>query len=473
MTETLDSLIASAKLPRDARVLIVGRTSPAAKNQIDLALENHKGARITVDDAAAEGEKIAGDPFTIDLPRDTGICFVSTALSRIPDAFEELLHERLRAAIRPGGVVALQFCRYATEDAFEKLKLHANVRVLLHDFLHNHFAADRVDAADLARKFESDGSFEFLGLASRTNRPASEESLVWVLLKRRASGDQSSVAVARTPRADRFPQADLSKLVSTLGASGTAFLPVDQFAERLKGTPGAFGLVKLDIHHSIRRALEVGRLLKQQNVHGLYLMMHRHALSADYYDAPYTWEVLSELASMGHEIGLHLDPFHMIREYGDLYKGTAEALADMRGRGLAIRAATLHGDTAVHLRARKLFAFDFFEEMKFRSTWDGEPPSSEPVFAEHVGRYSFKTLAEQHGLRWFAEANFVADGEVLSSQPLAYLTDNRKTMALLNTAYGEISDTAPFRVSEEFPPRAAETLKAQPFLALFHPQWIW
>jgi hypothetical protein len=473
MADTLDTLIASAKLPRDARVLTVGRASPAAKNQIDLALENHKGPRITVDDAAAEGEKIAGDPFTVDLPRDVCACFVSTALSRIPDTFEELLHEKLAGAMRPGGVAALQFFRDTSDAAFDRLSTHANVRVLLRDFVKVQFGAETVGRAELAAKFEGDGSFEFLGLASRTNRPAEEEALVWVLLRRRTSGDASLTGFLRTPRADRFPQAELGKLVSTLETSGIAFLPVDQFADRLKGAPGAFGLVKLDIHHSIRRSLEVGRVLKQQGVHGLYLMMHRHALSADYYDAPFTWEVLRELAGMGHEIGLHLDPFHMIREYGDLYKGVAEALADMRGRGLTIRAATLHGDTSTHLRARNLFAYDFFEEMKFRSTWDGQPPAGEPVFAEHVGRYSFKTLAQDHGLRWFAEANFVADGAVLSSQPLAYLSDNRKTIALLNTPSGEINDDAPFRISEKFASRAAEALKAQPFLALFHPQWMW
>ncbi len=473
MADALDRLVLAAKIPRDARVLTIGRASPAAKNQFDLALENHKGPRITVDDAAAEGEKVAGDPFTIALPGDLSLCFVSTALSRIPDTFDELLHERLGAALKPGGLVALQFCRDASDDALEKLKLHENVRVLLREFLQTHFGKDTVSAEDLAAKFQDDGSFEFAGLASRTNRPADEEALVWVLLRRRLTTDHSSKAFPRTPRADRFRQDELAKLVSTLNNSGAAFLPVDRFAERLKGQPGAFGLVKLDIHHSIRRALEVGRLLKEQNVHGLYLMMHRHALSADYYDAPYTWEVLRELAGMGHEIGLHLDPFHMIREYGDLYKGTAEALADMRGRGLTIGAATLHGDTAVHLRARKLFAYDFFAEMKFRSTWDGEPPSSEPVFAEHVGRYSFRVLAEQHGLRWFAEANFVADGAVISTQPLAYLSDNRRTMMVLNTPGGDITDTTPFRISDEFAARAADALKERPFLALFHPQWIW
>ena len=96
-----------------------------------------------------------------------------------------------------------------------------------------------------------------------------------------------------------------------------------------------------------------------------------------------------------------------------------------------------------------------------------------PSFAEHVGRYSFAALAREHGLRWFAEANFVADGEILSSQPLAYLSDNRKTIALLNTPGGEIIDATPFRISSAFADKAAEALKAQPFLALFHPQWMW
>ena len=473
MAETLDRLIESARVPRDARVLVIGKASQAAKNQIDLALENHKGPRLTAEDDSAEGELFFGDPLAFGLPRDIGICFVTVALSRFPDAFEEMLHGVLKDAVQAGGVVALQLCRDATEATFDKLKTHENVRVTLRDFLIHQFGSEVVSADRIAQKFAHDGAFEFLGWASRTNRPASDESIVWLVLKRRTSAGGSLNPFQRSPRADRFPQGDLAKLVAHLKTSGISLLPVDQFAERLRGAPGGFGLLKLDIHRGIHRVREIGRLLRDQGVHGLFLMMHRHALNADYYDAPVTWEILRELAGLGHEVGLHLDPFHMIREYGDLGKGVEVALADMRGRGLAIGSGTLHGDTAVHLRARKLFAHDFFAEMKFRSTWDGEPPSSEPLFAEHVGRYSFKTLAEQHGLRWFAEANFVADGAVLSSQPLAYLSDNRKTIALLNTPSGDIDDATPFRISDDFASRAAEALKERPFLALFHPQWMW
>jgi len=468
----LDNLIESARIAPDAQVLVIGRAGQAAKNQIDLALENHRGPRLTADDDTAEGDRLAGDPYVFPLPRETGICFVTPALSRIPDAFEEFLPDILKPAMRAGGVVALQFCRDASEAAFDRLKTHANVRVILRDFLRNQFAAETVGSDALARKFAGDGAYEYLGMASRTPRPPEEEAIVWVVLRRR-DGDGQNV-FARTPRADRFAQTHLARLVARLRDSGTKFLPVDEFARRLKGPPDGFGLVKLDIHRAIRRTPEIAALLQQRGVRGLFLMLHRHPLTDDYYDAPLTWEILREAAAMGHEIGLHLDPFDLIRKHGDLNTGVAAALADLRGRGLTIRAATLHGDTSPHIRARSLFAHDFFSELQFRSTWDRQPPVGEPLFVDHVGRYSLAEMARDHGLHYFAEANFVAGGEVLSSQPLAYLSDNRRTMALLNVpGRGEINDTAPFRISDDFAARAADALKAQPFLALFHPQWMW
>ncbi|HWA03019.1 MAG TPA: hypothetical protein VG819_05755 [Rhizomicrobium sp.] len=471
---SLDALIAAANLPRDARVVTIGRASQAAKNQIDLALENHKGPRLTIDDPSAEGETVAGDPFTIDLPAETDACFVTLAIARIPDSFEELLDHRLRGSLRTGGIAVLQFCRDASESALDRLNVsHANARAVLRDFLLHHFGTEKVGAGEIAAKFEGDGSFAFAGVASRTNRPVEEEALIWVVLKRRHSGDGGLKAFPRSGRADRYPQAEFAQLIEGLGAAGAAFVPVDEFARRLEGEAGGFGLLKFDIHHSIRRALEVGEILKRRNVPALFLTMHRHPLSADWYDAPFAWQSLRALQDMGHEVGLHLDPFHLVRAHGDLDAGVSAALAELRGHGLSIRAATLHGDTAQHLRARSLFAFDFFGELRFRSTWDGKAPDGEAFLAEHVNRYSFSDLAREHGLRWFAEANFVADGRVLSAQPLAYLSDNRRTVALLNTGEGEIADAAPFRISPEFAARAAGLLRSRPFLALFHPQWLW
>ena len=165
--------------------------------------------------------------------------------------------------MRPGGVVALQFCRDASDAAFDRLKTHANVRVILRDFLKNQFGTEVVGAdADRKeirgrRRLRVPGDRVAHASARRKRSPSSGCCFAAV------SGDGAS-AFPRTPRADRFPQADLSKLVARLKDSGIAFLPVDEFAERLGGAPGAFGLVKLDIHRSIRRTPEVGALLQKR-----------------------------------------------------------------------------------------------------------------------------------------------------------------------------------------------------------------
>jgi len=153
---------------------------------------------------------------------------------------------------------------------------------------------------------------------------------------------------------------------------------------------------------------------------------------------------------MGHEVGLHLDPFDLIRKHGDLDKGLTAALADLRGRGLTIRAATLHGDTSAHIRARNLFAHDFFMETQFRSTWDGQPPEGEPGVRGTCRALFLRRSRARPWAALFRRSQFVADGAVLAAQPLAYLSDNRRTIALLNVAGGEIVDTAPFRISEAF-----------------------
>lgn len=467
---SLYRLVADAKIPRDAPVLTIGATGQAAKSQIDLTLARHKGRRIAIGDPSAQGEKIAGDPFTLDLPDGLGACFVALTLARIPDLFEELLHHGLKTALRPGGVAALQFCRDASEPALEKLKAHVHARATLRAFLKHHFGREVVSAQDIARKFQDDPDFEFAGLAPRGSRPAGEEAVVWIVLRRRARSASGAHAFPRSPRADRYRQAEFATLVDRFSSAGIAFVPIDEFVARLSGPPGGFGVLKFDIHSNIRRSLEIGEILRRRNLPGLFLMMHRHALSADYYDAPFTWRVLRALQDMGHEIGLHLDPFHIVREHGDLSRGIALALADMRARGLVIRSATLHGDTAPHLRARNLLAFDFFQETRFRSSWDGKAPEGEPFLAEHFHRYAFADLAREHGLRWFVETSFVADGEVLTSQR-AYLSDNNQTMLL--TGPRRICDAAPFRISGAFTTSVAEVLRGTPFLALFHPQWIW
>jgi hypothetical protein len=295
--------------------------------------------------------------------------------------------------------------------------------------------------------------------------------------------------IARLPRSLRtwmvntngFHQTDLRQFLTELMDSGIEFLPVDKFARRYenyfehhahKPPKKPFGLLKFDIHNDIKRPLEVARLLSGIGAPGLFLMMPRHPLNEAFYDRARTWEILREIVSLGHEVGLHADLFNLISTYGDLYKGLNEVLADMRGRGLTIRAASVHGDTRRHIKAVRLQGNDFFEEEFRRSKWTGNPPKGEEFFAKHVRRYSHAKIAEQCGLEYFAEVKFLHNGRTISDEHMLYMSDNRRALEIRNIPGGDnlVCDT-PFRITAEFTALAIDVLKRRPFLTLLHPQW--
>lgn len=454
---TLETLLRAASVPESARALTIGAASQTTRR----AIQAVAGSRPL--------NAIDGYPGDGALPT-AGLCFLTPSLARLSDSFEELLCERLADSIVPGGAAALLFCRDAREAALDALRVgNAETRESLRDFLRHHFGAETAAEPAIAAKFAS-GPFEFLGLAPRSRLGVEEDPLVWLAARRRDGGG-SGRAFPRSPRRDRFALEDLGGLIARLKAAGIAFSPVEAFSERLAGDAPA-ALIKLDIHRSIRRAFEVAQTLAAAGAPALFLMMHRHPLNEVYYDDESTWTMLRNIEGMGHEVGLHLDPFHLIRAHGDLYLGLARALADMRAKGLALRSATLHGDTAAHLRARNFYAQDFFREFDYRRRFDGAPPEGEAELAAHAGRYSLEALARDHGLVYFAEACFVAGGQVLCRSAMPYLTDNSRTLSLLH-AGEDLADERPFRISEDFADKAARILSKRSFLALFHPQWFW
>lgn len=455
---TLEALLRATAIPEGARALTIGSAPDATRKRIEAIV-----GRRTLD-------RVDLYPSDGALPNGAGLCFVTPSLARIADAFEELLCERLADSILPGGAVALLFCRDARHTALDALRIdNAQTREDLGAFLQHHFGAEAAGQSAIAAKFAR-GPFEFLGLAPRSRLSVEDDPLVWLVARRR-EGAEPGRAFPRSPRRDRFPLETLGALAARLKAAGIAFAPVDAFSARLAGaTPAA--LIKLDIHRSIRRAFEAAETLAAAGAPALFLMMHRHPLNEAYYDDESTWRMLRDIEGMGHEVGLHLDPFHLIRSHGDLDLGLERALAEMRGKGLALRAATLHGDTAAHLRARDFFAQDFFREFDYRRRFDGTPPRGEEELAGHAGRYSLETIARERGLVYFAEACFVAGGQVLRKSAMPYLTDNSRTLSLLH-AGEDMADERPFRISETFADRAARVLKDRSFLALFHPQWFW
>jgi hypothetical protein len=461
-TNSLLSLLATAP---DAPALAIGRASPAAKAQIDAALGGRPVTTLEAD-----------DPFNAPLPDELGLCFVTLALARLPDAFEELLPDRLAPRLREGGIVALHLCRDASDAALNGMKvMHPATRAALKDFLIHHFGAETAAPADIAAKFEH-GAFACLGIASRGKRAAEEEPIVWLVLKRRAG--TGPAAFPRTKRADRYPLDEFQTFLEDLRAADVALLPVDAFAAEAARPARAIGHIKLDLHRNIVRPREVAARMRAAGVPGLFLMMPRHPFNAAFFDAQETWKTLAAIRDMGHEIGLHLDVFNVLKVHGDLYEGLAILLEDFTRRGFPIRAATLHGDTRAHLTERGLRRLDFFVEDQGISRWDGIAPEGEEYLVAHIGRYSYAELATRFGIRYLSERVFRVDGKLLVEPALLYASDNARALQVLGIpdasgTFDELTCPTPFRLPRDFTRDAILKLKQSPFVALFHPQWFW
>jgi hypothetical protein len=492
----LRAVLDAAGLPKRARTMqlgiAAGGQSPASM------LAGIDGPIFLIDpegkDAPPRITRAGGDPFVAELPEDIDLCIAMPGLVRLPDMVEGLLFDGIHASLRDGGLVALLFPRDAADRTLIAQGAALRVRQTLQAFLTAHFGAQTIDDPDrIAAKFTDCAYFEFVGLATRGKGQFDAEAMVWLVLRKRAGTPKArrkpARAFARTPRPDQFSLDQLGNLIQGLTEAGIEFLTVDKFAERYKEfwalTPKQrrkfdepFGLLKFDIHGNIRRAYEIADMLRNMDLPGLFLMMHRHPLNQDYFDQPTTWRMLKRIQSVGHEIGIHADPFCLIREYGELHQGFEEAVAHLRERGLNIRSVTLHGDTREHIKARGLQANDFFKEKYRRTKWDGKPPEGEGALAAHTYKYSYEWLSEHAGLEYFAEVNFLQHGKLITRESMMYVSDNARAIRVSSipkyiSQPDVVSAEKPFVIDDAFIKRAAEILKKRPFIALFHPQWYW
>jgi hypothetical protein len=492
----LRAVLDAAGLPKQARTLQLG-VAAGTQSPVSM-LAGIEGPILLVDpdakDAPPRITRAGGDPFVAELPEDIDLCVAIPGLVRLPDMVEGLLYDNIHASVRDGGLVALLFPRDTTDRTLIAQGAALRVRQTLQTFLTAHFGTQVIDdPKQIAAKFASCAYYEFVDLATRGKGPFAEDAMVWLVLRKRAGTPKArrkpARGFARTPRPDQFSLDQLGDFIRGLTEAGVEFLTVDKFSERLEKfwalTPRLrrkfnepFGLLKFDIHGNIRRAYEIAEMLRNMDLPGLFLMMHKHPLNQDYFDQPTTWRMLKRIQSVGHEIGIHADPFCLIRDYGDLHEGFLQAVAHLREQGLNIRSVTLHGDTREHIKARGLQANDFFKEKYRRTKWDGLPPQGEEALAEHGYKYSYEWLAANAGLEYFAEVNFQHQGKLITPESMLYVSDNARAIRISSipkyiAPTDVVSAEKPFVIDDAFTKRAADIVKKRPFIALFHPQWYW
>jgi hypothetical protein len=460
------ALVAALGLPPSGKTLAIG-TEPDTLAPITSFM---RGVHLLVRLGPAKkgllkrssaGEIVGSDAFNVALPADIDLCAVNIGLARTPDVFEELLGDRIHAALACDGIVVLPFVRDATDTALDALRIvDKRARENLQSFMRAHFDALTIDdAAPLQAFFKRNRGFAFLGWAPFTKRDVAKDAAAWLILRKRAAA-HAPFGMPRSPRVDQFPKSDFEMFLRALKDKDVKLLPARRFARRYKlyssrpmrrKGPARFGHAKFDIHGNMRRPLEIARIMHDVGYPGLFLMMQKHPINQGFFDAEETWDTLREMRDMGHEIGLHADVFHFIRVYGDLYKGMDAALEHMRKRGFKVRSMSLHGDSTAHIKSQRLHATDFFKPSFRRKIW------------------------EDFGVEFFSEVAFARKGRRIARASMLNVTDNGRSLEVCNVArqVKRFSGPTPFRIDAAWTREAAEILAQRPFVMLTHPQWYW
>lgn len=298
---------------------------------------------------------------------------------------------------------------------------------------------------------------------------------------------RSALALLKRPKAEQFLQREFDAFVGAIREAGVSLLPIGEFATRYKAYCDAhprqrnaadamFGHFKFDIHGDIARPVELAGLLRERAVPSLFLAMHRHPINETWFGTQTMWDALNRIRDLGHEVGLHADPFHLITKYEDLYSGLDASLEEMRAHGFEIRALTLHGDSRASFKSHKLQANDFFVDEFRQSQWDGIAPEGDEGLADHVRKYKHRKLFKRFGIEYVADVNFVERGKLITRGSMMYLSDNQRRIRVGNIVRsivpsGVLEAPEMFAIPPAFAGDAARVLGRRPFLALFHPQW--
>ncbi|MEE8585240.1 MAG: hypothetical protein V3T83_10360, partial [Acidobacteriota bacterium] len=262
-------------------------------------------------------------------------------------------------------------------------------------------------------------------------------------------------AEARRSRLFRLLEAARSK-----GARFARVSEVDGLVER--GAPAIY--LKHDVHALCLHSLtEFARRERGLGILGSYFFMAPdHPLTRPCYTFAQQARAMRLIRSMGHEIGLHIDPFFLMdclrMPLPRLLKGV---LARFRDEGLQLRVGNLHGNSGFRMLDRNGFetSFDLFREV-------GRQPDY-PVLAdlpEETARLirSSRVSLHEHGFRHWADMPMwsARHGLVVTS----YLSDNylgrRGTLRIL--VHGDA--VARYKLADRQPPHSLAPVAARRYV---------
>lgn len=128
---------------------------------------------------------------------------------------------------------------------------------------------------------------------------------------------------------------------------GILFDPISTVDSRLEASAGSIFL-KHDVHDvALSSCLDLAEEEAALGVFGSYFFMTKcHPRVAGKYEFDEQIKAMHAIRSMGHEIGLHLDPYALIGDTGlCLADALVKSLEDFSCRGIALTVGNMHGNS--------------------------------------------------------------------------------------------------------------------------------
>jgi hypothetical protein len=253
---------------------------------------------------------------------------------------------------------------------------------------------------------------------------------------------------------------DYVALLAELKARGVTFETLGE-PDLASASSRKAHFIKHDIHHDMVNTLRVAEAEHRAGVRSTFFMMHECELNRKYFARRDTWEGLSRIRDMGHEIGLHIDGFDLVERFGDLGRGIEAARAAFGAHGFTLRVANTHGNSDHQAK------FDF-ETVNFFKELARPTPCTDAFWMGHYARYSIAEL----GFRlWADTALWTAQtGEFLLDY---FVTDNSRAInaGRMRASSWEL-EGAHFELSAELRFRLADLVSDGSCLYLVHPQFF-
>jgi hypothetical protein len=146
--------------------------------------------------------------------------------------------------------------------------------------------------------------------------------------------------------------------------------------------------IKHDIHHDLGNTYLMAAAEAQLGVVSTYFMMHENFVNRRYFGQSATWATLRAMQDMRHHIGLHVDGFLLIKQFGDLREGIAETRRVFAAEGIDLTVGNTHGNSAYQSKFN-------FEPMNFYREVARPTDCTDPFWLSHYSRYSLADLGFQ------------------------------------------------------------------------------